>query len=113
MFGRGSPGPSQNGPPGALPPPPGGGGITIGAPIFVSSSATSRQYVQQELDFAGEDITGLTLTLQEGMTISGKIVFDGHTMTPPSDLSRIQVAMVSASPRGVSLGISQPQVDAS
>ncbi len=128
LFGRGpsGPPPAPSGPPpagpaGTLPspppppppPPPGGGGISIGGPIFVRDSATSRQYVQQELDFAGEDITGLTLTLQEGMTISGKVVFDGRTLAPPTDLSRIQIGMVPASPRGVILGISQPQVDAS
>lgn len=119
LFGRGPSG-SSGGPGGALPPPPppppppaGGGGVSIGPPIFVNGASTSRQYVQQELDFAGEDVTGLTLTLQEGMTISGKIVFDGRTLTPPTDLSRVQIGMVPASPRGVILGISQPQVDAS
>jgi protocatechuate 3,4-dioxygenase beta subunit len=120
LSGRGpSSGPSPNGPTGALPapppppPPPGGGGVTIGAPIFVSGTSTSRQYVQQELDFSGEDITGLTLTLQEGMTISGKIVFEGHTLTPPADPSRVQLGMVPSTSRGVILGISQPQIDAS
>jgi protocatechuate 3,4-dioxygenase beta subunit len=100
-------------PPPPPPPPPGGGPVTIFAPGFANGATPSRLYAQQELDFAGEDITGLTLTLQEGMTVSGKIVFEGHTLAPPTDLSRLSVLMVPASPRGVIIGVSQPQIDAS
>jgi hypothetical protein len=80
--------------------------ITFGGDIFVAGvgGPGSRLYAQQELDFAGEDVTGVTLTLQEGMTVAGKIVFAGRTLTAPADLSRMSIALVPAGPRGILIG---------
>jgi protocatechuate 3,4-dioxygenase beta subunit len=93
-------------PPPPPPPPPGVNAITFGGDIFVAGvgGPGSRLYAQQELDFAGEDVTGVTLTLQEGMTVAGKIVFAGRTLTAPADVSRLSIALVPAGPRGILIG---------
>ena len=82
--------PGIAGPPGAgmppppPPPPPPPGGATL--------------YAEQELDVSGEDISGLSLTLQPGMTITGRIVFESKTGTPPPDLNQIRVLLSNANP---------------
>jgi hypothetical protein len=91
-------------PPPPPPPPPGVNAMSFGGDLFVAGGAQSRLYGQQELDFAGEDVTGVTLTLQEGMTLSGKIVFSGHALPVPADLSRVSIGLVPAGPRGVIIG---------
>ena len=95
------------------PPPPPGGGIAIGGgPIFVVSGSSSNLYAEQELDFAGEDIAGLTLTLQEGMTLAGRFVFEGRALAPPADLTRLSLNLVPVG-RGVSFNVPTPKIDAS
>ncbi|MFI5177602.1 MAG: carboxypeptidase regulatory-like domain-containing protein [Vicinamibacterales bacterium] len=100
-------------PPPPPPPPPGtgGGGMSV-MPVFVSQSS-SPLWAQQELDVTGEDITGLTLNLQEGMTLSGRVVFAGKALAPPADLTRLAVQLVPASPRGITIGVQPAETDPS
>jgi hypothetical protein len=44
-----------------------------------------------ELTLAGENVEGLSLVLQPGMTVSGRVVFEGDG--PPADLSRVSVRL--------------------
>jgi protocatechuate 3,4-dioxygenase beta subunit len=81
------------------PPPPPPGGPTL--------------YAEQELDVSGEDISGLSLTLQPGMTISGRIVFEGKMGTPPPDAKQVRVMLSNSSPNRVTIGTPPGQVDAS
>ncbi|HEY7475614.1 MAG TPA: carboxypeptidase-like regulatory domain-containing protein, partial [Vicinamibacterales bacterium] len=81
------------------PPPPPPGGPTL--------------YAEQELDVSGEDIGGLSLTLQPGMTISGRIVFEGKTGTAPPDPRLVRVLLSNASPNRLTIGTPPGQVDAS
>jgi len=39
----------------------------------------------------GQNVANVVLNLQPGMTISGRVAFDGSTLTPPSDLTRVRV----------------------
>jgi hypothetical protein len=102
-------------PPPPAPPGAGGGGVAFGAippaPVFIGAAAPL--WAQQELDVMGEDIIGLTLSLQEGMTISGRVVFDGKALAPPTDLTRLAVQLVPASPRGITIGIQPAETDPS
>jgi len=77
-------------PPPPPPPPPPGAGPTL--------------FAEQPIDVSGDDITGLSLSLQPGMTVSGRVVFDGKT-TPPADLKQIRVVLTSATPNRITVGI--------
>ena len=60
----------------------------------------------------GLDIADVSLVLQPGLTIAGRIQFEG-TSAPPSDLSRIRINMLPVQAQGeVSLGQAQIQPDA-
>jgi protocatechuate 3,4-dioxygenase beta subunit len=65
-----------------------------------------------DVQVSGQDVTGLALNLAPGMTITGRVAFDGST-PPPTDLTRVRVALV---PRGQQMadvgGIPPAQVDA-
>jgi hypothetical protein len=95
---------SRGSPPGAppAPPPP-----TAGLP---GMGRTPPLWAATEVAVEGQNITGLTLTLQQGMTISGKIILEGSTQPPPP-LARLTVNLVSAQ-NEVNLGVSSAQVDA-
>jgi hypothetical protein len=60
----------------------------------------------------GQDIAGASLTLQPGLTIAGRIQFEG-TSAPPADLSRVRISMFPVQAQGeVSVGQAQIQPDA-
>jgi hypothetical protein len=49
----------------------------------------------------GQDVGNVTITMQEGMTITGRIAFDATANQPPTDLS---TARVNLTPRGQNQG---------
>jgi hypothetical protein len=49
-------------------------------------------WASADIAVAGDDIDALALVLQPGMTVSGRVVFEGAT-APPPDLSRVQVRL--------------------
>jgi len=63
------------------------------------------------LDVNGENLTGIALTMQEGMTVSGQVVFDGM-LAVPDDLSSVRVGISPADSSGISLGIPLGAVNA-
>jgi protocatechuate 3,4-dioxygenase beta subunit len=46
-------------------------------------AASPRLWALAELDVAGVDISGVTLSMQPAMSVSGSIAFDATTLTPP------------------------------
>ena len=56
-----------------------------------------------DISVAGQDVTDVTVSLQAGMTISGRVSFEGSIALPPTDLTRVRISL---SPRG-----SQPGLD--
>lgn len=69
------------------------------------TSAEPPQIVWASTQIAvdGEPITGLTMSLEPGLTISGQVRFEGTAMRPPADLRSIRVsAAPAASPGSVS-----------
>ena len=63
----------------------------------------------------GNDQSGITLRVRPGMTLSGRIAFDGTTLQPPPDLSRVMVRLSAAPTAGgvtVSVGVPSAQVSA-
>lgn len=70
-------------------------------------------WASADVTIDGRDVADLTLNLQPGMTISGRINFDPAASQPPADLTR---ARVNLQPVGQSFDIGQPapaQVDVS
>jgi len=59
----------------------------------------------------GRDISGLSLTLEPGMTVTGRVAFEAKTLEPPADLSRVNVNLrLPPSPGMASLGVPPAQV---
>ncbi len=75
---------------------------------------TQVLWASTDITVNGQNISDISLTLQPGMTIRGRVMFDGSNMPPPADLTRIRV---NVSPRGqqpgVEFGVPAAQVDAS
>lgn len=60
-------------------------------------------WAQAFVDVNGEDLSGLALTLREGMTVTGRVLFEG-TRPPPADVSGIRIGISPAENSGISLG---------
>jgi uncharacterized protein (DUF2141 family) len=90
-------------PAGALPPPP---------PPPPPPLAASTHYATADLEVNGENIADLTLTLQEAMTITGRVVFAGKTMSAPANLARTRLSLFPAVSGGVVIGVPDAIVDA-
>jgi hypothetical protein len=68
--------------------------VTPGSYIVAARSAAPMAWAQADLDIQGEDVRGVSIGLQEALTISGVIRLEG-TSTPPSFTS----ARVTLSPQ--------------
>jgi uncharacterized protein (DUF2141 family) len=73
---------------------------------------TQVLWASTDITVNGQNITDISLALQPGMTIRGRVMFDGSNMPPPADLTRIRV---NIQPRGqqsgVEFGVPATQVD--
>lgn len=83
-------------PPGAPPATPAGGRPTQPAMTL---------WAMHEVTVDGEDVTGLTVRLAEGMTMSGRLTFDGSKESPPTTLGGYTVRVFAAATGGVSIGV--------
>jgi len=63
-----------------------------GAPMVITQPPGLQQWAMQEVVVNGEDITGVTLVLQDGLSVSGRVVFQGKT-PPPDDLTKVRVSL--------------------
>jgi hypothetical protein len=67
---------------------------TAGAPGAPASSA--NLWAATDISVTGEDQSDVVLRLEPGMTISGRLKYEGTTLQPPADLSRVTLRMMSA-----------------
>lgn len=89
------------------------GGLAGRPPVPTAAPRQPTHWARADVTVDGQDISGVTLTLQAGMLVSGRIQFEG-TSAPPSDLSRLRINLLPVqSPGEVSLGQMQIQPDAS
>jgi len=56
---------------------------------------------QTDISVDGTSLGGVTVPMQPGMTLTGKIQFRGTRLVPDADLSRVRLTMVPASTGGV------------
>jgi hypothetical protein len=69
-------------------------------------------WARADVTIDGQDISGVSLTLQPGMVVAGRIQLEGTSAQPP-DLSRIRINLQPVQSAGeVSLGLMQSQPDA-
>jgi len=72
----------------------GGSGAGELAAIAGLLGGTQPWWAREEITIEGRDLTNLTLRMQPGMSISGRIVYDG-TMPPPADLTTVRLSFGS------------------
>lgn len=93
---RGSPA----GPGGSMPQIPGGAGAlaaSVAAGMFGGRGGGPTLWAAEDLTIDGHDIDGLTLQLQTGSNLSGKIVFEGDDPQTPADAAKVVISMTDAS----------------
>jgi len=49
-----------------------------------------------DLTITGQDVTDLVMTLERGGAISGRVTFDGRTLTAPKDMATVRITMTPA-----------------
>ena len=97
-------------PPGPPPPGPPGGGGGRGRGEAVRAEPVTL-WASADIVVDGRNVSNVMLSLQQGITVSGQLRFDGSTQ-PPADLTRVRVAMspFGGNPLG---GTANGRVDAS
>jgi hypothetical protein len=77
--------------------------------------ATGTLWATADVSVDGENLAGVTLNMQPGMTVAGRVVIEGANPDGPGDLSRTRISLVPATIGSVTIGIggSGTQVDAS
>ncbi len=75
---------------------------------------TEILWAQSEVTVDGRDLNDVALQLQQGMTVTGRVVFDGTSLLPPTDLTRVRVTLTSVGAQDGEFGNIPPAaVDAS
>lgn len=85
-------------PGGDAPPPPGSPGAAP-IPSGLVSSAALTLWGSVEFDVNGQDVSNLVLNLQQGMTVSGRFIYDS-TVPPPPDPTRTRINLVPVTAPG-------------
>jgi protocatechuate 3,4-dioxygenase beta subunit len=73
-----------------------GGGPAMGPGMGMSMNL----WAMTEVAVDGQNVSGVALSLQPGMTVSGKLAFEGTRSEPAGDLSRAMVMLMPGAPGG-------------
>jgi hypothetical protein len=73
-----------------------GGGRAM-RPLGPQSTAI-RLWGSIDVPVDGRNLTNVVVALQQGLTVTGRIAFQGATVQPPADLTRLRVNLVPADP---------------
>jgi hypothetical protein len=65
-------------------------------------SDQTRLWATADVTVDGRNVSNVVLTLQPGMSVSGRIVFDGTTVPPPADVTRLRVTLAPVVMPGMS-----------
>ncbi len=87
------------------------GGPPAPAPARGTSLPVTDLWAQADVDVAGADVDGVTLTLAPGMTVSGRVVFDA-TSLPPPDPATVRLTLTPPPTGGPALGAPATEVQA-
>lgn len=71
-------------------------------------------WAHADLTVDGRDVSDVALQLQKGMTVSGRLAFDGTKLLAPTDFSRVRVMLTAVGPQDTEFGgLPNATVDAS
>jgi uncharacterized protein (DUF2141 family) len=97
--------------------------VQTGGDMFVSRVAVAAQaapaqpgapanplWAQQNVDISGEDLSNVMLTLQDGMTVSGRLTFDGKSLQAP-DLAQVRLNLLPATQGGIAIGVPGAKIE--
>jgi hypothetical protein len=90
-----------------MPPPPAMGLSAPGVappPPLPPQPAGYDLWATLDVSVMGADLTGLVLTLRPGMSVSGRVVFEG-TSPPLDDLTRVRVGLTTATNDGIAFNV--------
>jgi hypothetical protein len=73
-----------------------GGGRAM-RPLGPQSTAI-RLWGSIDVPVDGRNLTNVVVALQQGLTVTGRVAFQGGTVQPPADLTRLRVTLVPADP---------------
>jgi len=68
-----------------------------------SATAGQTLYAAEDVEVGAYPITGLTLRLQRGAKLTGRVAFDAVGQRPPEDLAGIRVALLPVDTSGMSI----------
>jgi len=115
LVARATIGGREGGPPGRGAPPGGRGEMTPGRGRAMNMTETmmpppelTRLWATADVTVDGRNVSNVVLTLQPGMTVSGRIAFEGTTQQPPADLTRLRVNLAPVVMPGTSGEITSP-----
>jgi hypothetical protein len=98
----------------------GRGGAGAGADFGGRGGGRGAGAIQQvlwastDLTVSGQNITDIVVALQPGMSLNGRVSFEGTTLPPPTDLTRVRVNLATRGQQLFEGGAVPPaQVDAS
>jgi hypothetical protein len=60
----------------------------------------TRLWASTEVVVDGRNISNVVLTLQPGVSLAGRLAFDGAAQQPPADLTRLRVSLQPVAPQG-------------
>ena len=84
-------------------------GAQAGAPgAGRGGTAPMTMWAMADVAVEGQDVTGLELRLQPGLTVHGRLTFDPASGPPPADLSRLSLRLTPAPTAGVSVSVNPP-----
>ena len=70
-----------------------------------NASATGALWAMADVTVDGNNITGLTLNMQPGLPVTGRVVVEAVGVDAPDDLSRARVSLTPAGTGGLMVGI--------
>ncbi|MEO6223254.1 MAG: carboxypeptidase regulatory-like domain-containing protein, partial [Vicinamibacterales bacterium] len=91
-------------------------GVTPGAYTLsarVNQEGSTALWANADIDVDGQPIAGVTLSLQEGLTVAGRLGFEMDGVDPPTLFSRARLNLIPADNAGIMFGGSTTQVSAS
>jgi hypothetical protein len=95
--------------------PPGRFVITVrganAAPAATGATSSGSMWASADVNMNGADLN-VSLVMQPGMTVSGKVIFNGATLPPPTNPGIVRVGLVSTQPESVSIGVASVNVSA-
>jgi len=70
-------------------------------------SDATRLWATADVTVDGRNVQNVLLTLQPGVTVSGRITFDGSSVAQPTDLTRLRVTLAPAGASGMTGEVAQ------